>query len=164
MIKVAKGVDLVAVPNVIGKSRAVAENTLEGAGFTVRVAEDEDDTATPGTVLSQNPLGRAPQGSEVTITVVTAAAPTKFAVPNVAGKTANDAADELRNSDGAFKVEDGVGAVQHRRGRAGHPHRPAGGVRGGQGRNDHHGRVVGARRGHGAERPRQTQTEADARR
>ena len=105
VLTVAKGPDQVNVPNVVGRAKDAAQTILENANFTVRVVEENDDSAAPGIVLRQNPVGGSPaaDGSDVTITVSSGAK--SFTVPDVRGKTVDDASDTLRNSDGEFKVK-----------------------------------------------------------
>lgn len=62
----------VEVPNVVGKTQTVAENTLTDAGFNVRVIEKEvTDSSDVGRVVSQSPEGGqdAAEGSTVVIYV-----------------------------------------------------------------------------------------------
>jgi eukaryotic-like serine/threonine-protein kinase len=62
----------VEVPDVTGRSQAEATEALSGAGFTVRVTEQEVDSPDQdGVVLSQSPTGRRPRGARVTIVVGT---------------------------------------------------------------------------------------------
>ncbi|WP_153505736.1 Stk1 family PASTA domain-containing Ser/Thr kinase [Cumulibacter manganitolerans] len=64
----------VAVPSVVGKTRAEAEQLLKQAGFTPQSTEQEAAGKTPGTVISQNPAsGKQPAGA--TIQLVIAKAP-----------------------------------------------------------------------------------------
>ncbi|MCI7551577.1 MAG: Stk1 family PASTA domain-containing Ser/Thr kinase [Actinomycetaceae bacterium] len=69
-VVVSKGPELIEVPNVFGKQRQDAIDTLEGAGFSVKV--DEVLGGIFGTVRTQDPSGgtRVPRGTTVTITVV----------------------------------------------------------------------------------------------
>jgi serine/threonine-protein kinase len=73
-ITVSKGPAKVAVPDVVGQSKADARTTLRDAGFKVKVVEQESATATEGTVLRQSPPfgDNAVKGSTVTIYVAKA--------------------------------------------------------------------------------------------
>ncbi|MBV9810520.1 MAG: Stk1 family PASTA domain-containing Ser/Thr kinase [Solirubrobacterales bacterium] len=77
----------VQVPDVTTEDVGQAKATLEGRGFNVRTLDEVSSTATPGTVISQNPGGGAsvPSGSDVSLVV--AKAPPTVAVPDVVGKT-----------------------------------------------------------------------------
>ena len=70
-VVVSRGPELVAVPSVIGFSPSGAEDTLEAAGFEVRVLED-DSYIGGFLVVRQDPSsdGEAPLGSTITIYVV----------------------------------------------------------------------------------------------
>jgi len=75
---VAKASDQVTVPDVTGDDEAGATNTLEGAGFTVKVTDEDVDTPSQeGIVQSQSPSGgsKAKKGSQVTILVGRTGAP-----------------------------------------------------------------------------------------
>src|SRR5262249_34984363 len=66
----SKGPELVAVPNVIGRSLAAARRQLEAAGFTVAVKSLFGQSN--GTVLGQSPLPltRVRPGSTVTVGIL----------------------------------------------------------------------------------------------
>jgi len=104
VLKVAKGVEQVDVPNVVNSSRDAARTALEGAGFVVRITEEVAEDVPAGRVLRQNPVGgsKAPVGSEVTIAV--SSATQTFEVPDVRGKSADNAIDILRDSEGQFRA------------------------------------------------------------
>ena len=72
-ITVSKGQERVAVPGVVGRSRADATAALRSAGFSVNVVEKETDDAADGTVFRQRPPAgsRRERGSSVTIYVAT---------------------------------------------------------------------------------------------
>lgn len=58
------------VPNVVGKTLADAKDTLENAGFVVKVLENEDSSKKKGVVLKQSST-KAAKGSTITITINT---------------------------------------------------------------------------------------------
>jgi serine/threonine-protein kinase len=64
----------VAMPDVTGKSRAVAQQQLEAAGFTVSIAT-ATSVATPGQVISQDPEAGTPVKRQSTVTITIAVAP-----------------------------------------------------------------------------------------
>jgi serine/threonine-protein kinase len=81
------------VPNVTGQTESAARSSLSSAGFTVQVISVQSSSATPGTVVSQNPAAgtQATPGSTVTIDIAKAQPPpptTTTKVPNVTGDTA----------------------------------------------------------------------------
>ena len=56
------------VPNVVGKTQADAKETLEEAGFVVKIIQNEDTTKRKGIVLKQSAT-KAAKGATITITV-----------------------------------------------------------------------------------------------
>jgi eukaryotic-like serine/threonine-protein kinase len=71
-LSVSKGPKMSTVPDVTSQDEASAKSTLQSAGFTVQVQQqDVQDPGLVGIVLSQSPTGntKAKQGSTVTITV-----------------------------------------------------------------------------------------------
>jgi hypothetical protein len=79
----------VTVPAVVGRPQAEAVKLLQDAGFSV-TSNEVESSEPPGNVLTQSPAGNkpAPRGSDVTIGV---AVPKRTAVPNVLGKTIEQA-------------------------------------------------------------------------
>jgi serine/threonine-protein kinase len=90
-IFVSSGPPPVSVPDVTGEDAGQAKATLQSRGFNVSTSEQVTTTATPNSVLSQNPPGgkSAPSGS--TVSLVVAKAPPTVAVPNVVGQTTGSA-------------------------------------------------------------------------
>ncbi|MEU0964427.1 Stk1 family PASTA domain-containing Ser/Thr kinase [Streptomyces sp. NPDC005917] len=89
---VSTGAPKVAVPNVLGQNFADAQSTLEGDKYKFDVVrKDEVSTQPTGTVIKQNPdLGTEVQkGSKITLTV--AKAEEKSTVPDVSGKSCDEA-------------------------------------------------------------------------
>ncbi len=102
-LRVSKGLEKVKVPSVIGKAEGTARDTLEELGFEVVVDHQPSDNVAKGFVSKQTPAPNSEidSGSEVTITVSSGEA--GMAVPNVVGKSEDDAADALNNA--GFKVK-----------------------------------------------------------
>jgi eukaryotic-like serine/threonine-protein kinase len=100
---VSSGPELVAVPDVVGLSRASAEAALSDAGLDV-VVEEEASEEPEGDVISQSPTAgsEVERGSNVTITVSTGLE--EVTVPNVVGLAARDARAQLR-AEGLVPVE-----------------------------------------------------------
>jgi serine/threonine-protein kinase len=98
----------VTVPDVTGESEGDAKAQL-GKNFNVTTSTQTSSTATPGTVLSQNPAGgtSVPPGS--TVALVIATAPTTATVPDVRGQTAASAASQLTQA--GFQVQERNKAV-----------------------------------------------------
>ena len=93
VMTVAQGEDGVTVPPVTGKSKEEATSILEKEGFVVNVTESYDAAVENGYVISQSPDAEttAPQGSSVTIRVCKGAEDNKVKVPDVVGRTEEDA-------------------------------------------------------------------------
>ena len=82
---------LVPVPNVVGQSLEDASAELIAAKFTVAEPVEQVSEERPGTVLEQSPAAgdEAEEGSEVILTI--AKAPRTFAVPDLTGRTIDEA-------------------------------------------------------------------------
>jgi eukaryotic-like serine/threonine-protein kinase len=92
--------EMVAVPNVVGQERAVAEQTLKDDGFAVTFKEEvaDDPTSTDiGFVIDQTPDGKseAEKGDKVELTVVIA--PAKVTVEDVVGDQEDEATKTLKD-------------------------------------------------------------------
>ncbi|QIY97081.1 Stk1 family PASTA domain-containing Ser/Thr kinase [Streptomyces sp. S1D4-11] len=89
---VSTGAPKVAVPSVLGKSLDDAKTILEGDGYQFQVkTKAQESTETPDTVLEQSvPLGKeVEKGSTITLTI--AKAVEKSTVPDVTGKSCDEA-------------------------------------------------------------------------
>ncbi|MCT9084088.1 Stk1 family PASTA domain-containing Ser/Thr kinase [Streptomyces fulvoviolaceus] len=95
-IVVSTGAPKVAVPSVLGQNIDDATETLEGEkyGFEVKT-KDKESTEEVGTVLEQDPkLGEeVEKGSTITLTI--AKAEEKATVPDVTGKTCDEAKAQM---------------------------------------------------------------------
>jgi len=88
----------VAVPDVVGESRSVAEQTLREADLVPvieRRVPAQNDTQEPGTVVAQDPEAdtEVDRGSIVNLTIV--AQPNTVVIPNLQGATVEDAQAQL---------------------------------------------------------------------
>jgi serine/threonine-protein kinase len=84
----------VELPDVTGMSEAEARAALTELGLTPDVSDVVDDSVEPGTVLDQRPTpGLVPQRSVVQLSI--SAQATTVQVPNVVGKSKNQAESEL---------------------------------------------------------------------
>lgn len=103
-VTVSSGRAPVVVPNVVGQSPDAARSTLEQLGFTVQSAPGRSATVAKGAVMAVSPApGGDPQayGSQVTITVSEGLP--QVAVPEVTGRSRDDAEQVLREA--GLKVE-----------------------------------------------------------
>ncbi len=104
-VVVSKGREPLEVTDYTGKSRETAVAGLEATGFVVAAPEEFSDDVPPGTVIRQDPAsGTALRGD--TITIVVSKGPELFAVPDVVGKTRDEAIAALEAA--GFVAETGV--------------------------------------------------------
>jgi serine/threonine-protein kinase len=100
---VSSGPKPVALPTITGKSLEEARGILEGAGFEVSSREDYDENVPAGAVAVQEP----PAGEEVVpgsaVELVVSRGPRPVEVPDVAGRTVDEATRML--TERRFTVE-----------------------------------------------------------
>ncbi|MCI9628125.1 MAG: Stk1 family PASTA domain-containing Ser/Thr kinase [Eggerthellaceae bacterium] len=98
------GGERIEVPDVVNQPAEAAQQTLEDAGFQVKINNVTDDTAAPGTVLNQDPKAgsQAPKGSTVTLDV--AQGTEEVDVPDVKNMTVDQARKALATA--GFTVGD----------------------------------------------------------
>jgi beta-lactam-binding protein with PASTA domain len=97
-LTVSTGKELILIPNVVGQDQAQAQNTLETAGFTVTVKQQQDDKIPTGKVISTNPVAgtKVAKGTSITLNVSTGPPPVK--VPNLLCMTRKQAQDALTHA------------------------------------------------------------------
>jgi serine/threonine-protein kinase len=102
-VRVSKGAQLVAVPDVLQQDESSARSELETAGFQVQVVQAPSSDTPEGLVSAQNPDPgfEATRGSTVQITISTG--PEQVRVPAVEGLSEGDATDAL--DELGFNVE-----------------------------------------------------------
>ena len=93
---VSTGVDKPVIPSVVGETVEVARSRLLAAGFAMVAADEPNDTAAPGTVIRQDPAADADAIPGQTVNVFVAKATLTVVVPDVAGKSPDDANIDLR--------------------------------------------------------------------
>ncbi len=81
---VSKGLELLPVPGVTGRSQAEAQAALSAAGFRSSVQQQPDEQVPAGSVVRQTPAGgTAPRGTRVRLVV--SSGPEMVVVPDLAG-------------------------------------------------------------------------------
>jgi eukaryotic-like serine/threonine-protein kinase len=100
-ITVSEGPRLVTVPDVVGMGRLQARRTLTEAGFEVREVKVASATVRVNRVVAQNPDGDSVNEAGRVVTIEVSSGPELLTVPNVVGKTTEQARSALE----AFKVE-----------------------------------------------------------
>ncbi|WP_030664627.1 Stk1 family PASTA domain-containing Ser/Thr kinase [Streptomyces rimosus] len=94
----------VDVPDVTGRDRADAEATLRGAGFDVKIADGAvHSPQEAGKVARQSPGQGSKQGKGDTVTLTLSSGPEMVAVPDVTGKSTDEAKRALTGA--GFEVE-----------------------------------------------------------
>jgi beta-lactam-binding protein with PASTA domain/serine/threonine protein kinase len=104
-VRVSKGTQLIAVPDVLQQSEDSARSELEAAGFQVDVVEAPSSDTSAGLVSAQSPDPgvEAERGSTVQITISTG--PEMVRVPAVEGLSEQDATDALEEEGFEVDVE-----------------------------------------------------------
>ncbi|MDE7043805.1 MAG: PASTA domain-containing protein, partial [Acetatifactor sp.] len=82
----------VEVPDVVDSLFEEGENSLTSLGFAVTKMEGYSDTIEEGVIVSQSPMAgtKAPQGSNITVTVSLGREEVKLYVPNLIGMSEED--------------------------------------------------------------------------
>jgi serine/threonine-protein kinase len=80
------GPEMVAVPDVVGKTQAEANTLLTQAGFVVNAVPVENDDVEEGRVVTQNPAANAQAGKGSQVTIEVSSGSTTKPVPNVANQ------------------------------------------------------------------------------
>lgn len=93
VLTVSAGSEGIEVPKVVGLSEAEAVSNLEQKGFQVSKTSAADQYIQKGNVISQSPEGgsKAFSGATVTICISTGIENAKISVPNVMGKSEDEA-------------------------------------------------------------------------
>jgi beta-lactam-binding protein with PASTA domain/predicted Ser/Thr protein kinase len=101
---VSGGPEEVAVPDVVGKDRDAATESLNEAGLRPTFSERETADEDPGTVLEQTPKAGAKAAKDSEVKLVVAKAPSDVQVPEVLNQQRQDARDALHAA--GFKVNE----------------------------------------------------------
>lgn len=96
---------MVAIPAVTGVPEWDARVALEGAGFVVEIARQNDPAIEEGLAITTDPVGEAEEGSTVTIIVSLGVDPeAPVAVPSVVGQAEADARAALEAAGFAVSI------------------------------------------------------------
>jgi eukaryotic-like serine/threonine-protein kinase len=101
---VSSGPELVAVPNVTGLSREVAEDRISDAGLTPGQITEQESAEPENEVIAQDPAGGGEVEKNTTVNLTVSTGIETVDVPNVIGIGAGDARAQLR-ADGLVPVE-----------------------------------------------------------
>ena len=93
ILTVSAGSEGVEVPDVVGKSEAEGTAELEKKGFVVNKTESYDEYIAAGNIISQSPKEgeKAPSGASVTITISLGKDTEKVRVPDLMGRSEEEA-------------------------------------------------------------------------
>ncbi|MEN8114290.1 MAG: PASTA domain-containing protein, partial [Actinomycetota bacterium] len=108
-IAVSTGPAMIPVPDVVGQTETDANAAIAGAGLAPARVAAADDTVPEGNVIAQSPTAGTliDPGATVTITVSTGPdVPATAPVPDVTGKTANEALADLEAAGFAVQIEE----------------------------------------------------------
>ena len=86
-LTVSSGPEPVAVPDVVGKPQAEANQILTAAGFVVNVVPAESNDVPEGNVISQDPAANAEAAPNSQVTITVSSGSGRVPVPDVAGQT-----------------------------------------------------------------------------
>jgi beta-lactam-binding protein with PASTA domain/tRNA A-37 threonylcarbamoyl transferase component Bud32 len=92
---VSRGPPPVAVPDVSGRSVDDATAVLQQAGFAVSTDNRNDENVPKGNVVGTDPAQGTSVAPGSTVTIIVSAGPAPVAVPDVAGKSYDDAVQAL---------------------------------------------------------------------
>lgn len=94
-IYISTGVNIPVIPAVVGDTIEVAKAKLAAAGYAMIATEEVNDSAAPGTVIRQDPAADAEAKPGQTVNVFVAKATGTVAIPEVSGKSPDDARIDL---------------------------------------------------------------------
>ncbi|MEX0833896.1 MAG: Stk1 family PASTA domain-containing Ser/Thr kinase [Actinomycetota bacterium] len=99
VLSLSQGPQIVKVPKVLGKTREQAQSALEAQGLDVgRLGEDYSDSVAKGKVMRQSVRGGAKADGGTAIDLTISKGPPPVRVPDVTGRTLEDAMSLLRGS------------------------------------------------------------------
>ncbi|MBW3615041.1 MAG: Stk1 family PASTA domain-containing Ser/Thr kinase [Actinobacteria bacterium] len=94
-VTVSTGKSQKAIPDVTGKDVSDAANELGQAGFKTRATREASSTVDEGKVIRTDPAAGTKVDEGSTVTIVVSSGPELISVPNVRGKTADQARAEI---------------------------------------------------------------------
>jgi serine/threonine-protein kinase len=88
---VSGGQRMATVPNVVGMPRTDAETAIEGAGYSVGEVTEQQSNQPRGEVIGTRPRGGESLSQPGTVSLILSAGPNAATVPDVIGRTLEDA-------------------------------------------------------------------------
>ncbi len=96
---VSRGVETMAVPNVVGKTEAEARKAIQGAGLTVgSVTKEYSADVASGKVISTNPAAKKVVNHSTPVDIVVSQGKQPTTVPDVTGMSQDEATTALENA------------------------------------------------------------------
>jgi beta-lactam-binding protein with PASTA domain len=96
VVSLGQGTQSISIPNVVGKSQADAEAAIKSAGLVPTVVTGIDAKVPKGIVAAQSPTAGSKTAKGSTVGILVSLGPdTTVTVPNVVGKTAEEAAASI---------------------------------------------------------------------
>ncbi len=102
---ISDGPEPIEIPSVAGKTPQEAETILRNAGFATTTQEAFSDSVPSGTVVGTNPTGGNAVQKDSTVTILISKGPELVTVPNLVGRTVEQASATLRNLGLAADVQ-----------------------------------------------------------
>ena len=109
-ITISGGREPIKVPNVVGMWKNDAVSKLEDAGFTVSIEEEASDSVAKDAVISQDPEDGESSHRHDNVTIKVSTGNDLVDVPNVLGKSTDDAESELKSAGFSVKKRRFFGA------------------------------------------------------
>lgn len=94
-IYISTGVNVAVIPSVVGDTVEVARAKLAAGGYAMVTTDEESETVAPGTVIRQDPAADAEAKPGQSVAVFIAKATGTVAIPEVGGKSPEDAKIDL---------------------------------------------------------------------
>ena len=110
-ITISGGREPIKVPKVVGMWKNDAVSKLEDAGFTVSIEEEASDSVAKDAVISQDPEEGESLHRHDSVTIKVSTGNSLVDVPNVLGKSADDAESELKSAGFSVKKRKFFGAL-----------------------------------------------------
>jgi serine/threonine-protein kinase len=101
-LNISDGRAITAVPDIVGATRTAARRALREAGFLVQEVPTPSDTVKVGLVIAQIPSQRSQAEQGATVQIQISTGPEQVAVPDVRGKTEDEARTALEGA--GFRV------------------------------------------------------------
>ncbi len=110
-LSVGKGVEMVGVPELAGKTQDDAVNALTVVGLIASVKQQSSDTVPAGKVISSDPAANTQVAKGSTVTVNVSSGPAQVTVPDVTQKTQAEATSILQGAGFSVVVQKVVDPV-----------------------------------------------------